>query len=817
MDVQNKQTVILDLRKNSIAGMPSYIQEDSNVIEFTIMDNGATADLANVGNIVVNYKRPDKAVISRLLTAEGNKVTYTIGSEEMKVPGYGELEIQFYSDDNLKRISTKRFKTYISQQIGSGDILEGDSNLTLLQELFVDVETTKQSMVNAEALRESNETTRQSQETARQTNTATAIDNVNAARDTALTNWLAPVANFSAIATTYTAPVLGDTVQVLDTGYVYRFNGTEWIYTQGYSATALAGVTSQLAQKANQSDISTYVNIKKFGAKGDGVTDDSAAFKTAFTSGVDGLYIPPGTYIINITAGTSHTNRYFVEPANVTKVFGVKGKSIIKLGSGNCDERVYKGFHSLFNYHADDLDIVWDGITFDYNNANNPVYQTTGQYVGVENNIGQMAISATGRTFGITNCTFKDCSGTNVLYFTPRVGNTGNAIVTISHNKFQNMGIATNYVDGSNNTLSARHDCSTISLHNITETNYTLTTKVHDNEFIAADTNAYNTCESTGDIQHFYNNTVRGYVQGTLIEPSHKDVVARVYNNNFLNVMHGVSIWTSYVETTDAVDTTNSYKLLEIKNNKILIDPIAFRSKVTYFENTIGADTYVLHYYHGIRFSGQIKRNVDTIAIENNDIEFTYVNGATAGNLNNNSGSSAYGSYHSGEAIGFWQMFDGTTNSSFTSAPYLTSLKIKGNTFRNSYRSPILMQTFPRIDYIDISGNQFYNCLIDITFFSNKELCKISYAGNGVNSPYKSNAVMLSYMKSLIFNDNIVIDTQVDNILDINIDNTSFSVANSLLSFKNNTVMLTPTQYMYILNGVAGSIANKITDTASHN
>lgn len=579
----------------------------------------------------------------------------------------------------------------------------------------------------------------------------------------------------------------------------------------------LAVTDVQLAEKANQSDISTYVNIKKFGAKGDGVTDDSAAFKTAFTSGVDGLYIPPGTYIINITAGTSHTNRYFVEPANVTKVFGVKGKSIIKLGSGNCDERVYKGFHSLFNYHADDLDIVWDGITFDYNNANNPVYQTIGQYVGVENNIGQMAISATGRTFSITNCTFKDCSGTNVLYFTPRVGNTGNAIVTISHNKFQNMGIATNYVDGSNNTFSARHDCSTISLHNITETNYTLTTKVHDNEFIAADTNAYNTCESTGDIQHFYNNTVRGYVQGTLIEPSHKDVVARVYNNNFLNVMQGVSIWTSYVETTDAVDTTNSYKLLEIKNNKILIDPIAFRSKVTYFENTIGADTYVLHYYHGIRFSGQIKRNVDTIAIENNDIEFTYANGATAGNLNNNSGSSAYGSYQSGEAIGFWQMFDGTTNSSFTSAPYLTSLKIKGNTFRNSYRSPILMQTFPRIDYIDISGNQFYNCLIDITFFSNKELCKISYAGNGVNSPYKSNAVMLSYMKSLIFNDNIVIDTQADNILDINIDNTSFSVANSLLSFKNNTVMLTPTQYMYILNGVAGSIANKITDTASHN
>lgn len=66
------------------------------------------------------------------------------------------------------------------------------------------------------------------------------------------TNWLAPVANFAEIGTTYLTPVLGDTVQVLDTGYVYRYNGTSWTYTQGYSATAIADVNVQLADNVQQ-------------------------------------------------------------------------------------------------------------------------------------------------------------------------------------------------------------------------------------------------------------------------------------------------------------------------------------------------------------------------------------------------------------------------------------------------------------------------------------------------------------------------------------------------------------------------------------
>jgi hypothetical protein len=169
MQTVNKQTITIDLKKSTIIQMPHFIQGDTNILEIIIKENGEDADLNNIGRIVANYERPDKEVIPRLLTkSESNKVEYKLGIEENEVKGYGEMDIKFFSLDNLERISTKTFKVFLAASLGSDKIYENTGDLTLLQELFVEVESIKQSAENEDA-RVTSENLRQSAETDRNT------------------------------------------------------------------------------------------------------------------------------------------------------------------------------------------------------------------------------------------------------------------------------------------------------------------------------------------------------------------------------------------------------------------------------------------------------------------------------------------------------------------------------------------------------------------------------------------------------------------------------------------------------------------------
>lgn len=318
--------------------LPQFIQQDTNVLEFLVKDNGANADLSNIGRIVVNYKRPDDKVISRLLTAEGNKVLYEIGQEEMEVSGYGELELQFFSQDNLYRISTKRFKVYLSESIGTDTIYEDNENLTLLQELFIEVEelvdgtneatnfameqgnyaqtqgdyaqekaelaATEASNLSQlksdtiDATQAANEAATSANNAANNANTATTNANnaatnannaatsannaataANNAASNATTqatyaqqqgdyakaqgdyakqvgnenkiNRLNPVNTFDDIATTYPNPNLGDTVQTLDNGKFYRWDGTQWKFVEQWTSSAISTLSTELSNAKN--------------------------------------------------------------------------------------------------------------------------------------------------------------------------------------------------------------------------------------------------------------------------------------------------------------------------------------------------------------------------------------------------------------------------------------------------------------------------------------------------------------------------------------------------------------------------------------
>jgi len=108
------------------------------------------------------------------------------------------------------------------------------------------------------------------------------------------------------------------------------------------------------------------LNLANLGAKGDGTTDDTAAWQAAFniaqTNGPPAIYIPPGTNLI--TSGVS--NSYSLGAANFTNgsiaIYGVRGKSWVKRHPSVGGHLLYFGSLGSTAYPGS---ILIDGVSFD--------------------------------------------------------------------------------------------------------------------------------------------------------------------------------------------------------------------------------------------------------------------------------------------------------------------------------------------------------------------------------------------------------------------------------------------------------------------
>lgn len=112
--------------------------------------------------------------------------------------------------------------------------------------------------------------------------------------------WKEPVDSFADLATTYPDAEEGWTAFVRNSGTngeTYRFDGTDWLLIQEFDGTAINEVDNRLTSQL--ADIAT--NVKSFGAKGDGVTDDTLAIQNAIDEvsarGGGFVKIPAGTFI----------------------------------------------------------------------------------------------------------------------------------------------------------------------------------------------------------------------------------------------------------------------------------------------------------------------------------------------------------------------------------------------------------------------------------------------------------------------------------------------------------------------------------------
>ena len=108
-------------------------------------------------------------------------------------------------------------------------------------------------------------------------------------------------------------------------------------FRQSNAAGNLAGATGRTVHQKLQE----LVSVKDFGAIGNGITDDSAAFNSAIATG-NPVYVPPGTYKTNsavtsprrlYTEGASFTGTNTVDPY---PAFGQGSFKAYSTGSYNC-------------------------------------------------------------------------------------------------------------------------------------------------------------------------------------------------------------------------------------------------------------------------------------------------------------------------------------------------------------------------------------------------------------------------------------------------------------------------------------------------
>jgi len=93
----------------------------------------------------------------------------------------------------------------------------------------------------------------------------------------------------------------------------------------------LVGMSDGILQDMTNSTPEGWINVKDFGAKGDGVTDDTIAFQNALNTGKD-VFIPQGTFMVSNLAWDYSNNIFGAGMSTILK--NIVPNSAITLGAG---------------------------------------------------------------------------------------------------------------------------------------------------------------------------------------------------------------------------------------------------------------------------------------------------------------------------------------------------------------------------------------------------------------------------------------------------------------------------------------------------
>ncbi len=301
---------------------------------------------------------------------------------------------------------------------------------------------------------------------------------------------------------------------------------------------------------------SSKINVKDYGAKGDGKTDDTQAIQSAINAANPlintTIYFPAGIYnIAHYTTTSNYLENYSLLLRSNINIVGDGQTTVIRVANHIFDKIDTSANAHLF-YGKKVNKITFSKLLIDMNGANNLVPEKV-----IKNHAA--IFTSYGSNYYIHDIVIKNCSGTNMLNIMSKGSN-----LKIENCKFLNGG---NYV-GISKPNKFQYDFSfiysewdsTVVRNNVIEQqdideglgNYTGGVELH-GSFSSA---SFNTI--TGCWPAIYITSSMGNVM--------KDVA--VTNNNFINCVTGISFWLIQPMENITIDS-NVIKLTHSRSPKL--------------------------------------------------------------------------------------------------------------------------------------------------------------------------------------------------------------------------------------------------------
>ena len=234
--------------------------------------------------------------------------------------------------------------------------------------------------------------------------------------------------------------------------------------------------------------INFAINVLDYGAKGNGIDDDTAAIQAAIdaTTSLDisKVYFPSGTYrIASYTTTDNYLENYSLLIHSGLEFFGDGDSSILKFGDNMFNVPVESANAHMF-LGRDVSDISFNNLMIDMNGSNNltPAGYNDGPYKTVK----AIMIISNGSNFTATYLTIKNCSGHNMIaviangdncnisncrfingghYVGTPVENVYNADFSFVYTEWDHSIVSHNYIKQENINIALRGWTGGIELH----------------------------------------------------------------------------------------------------------------------------------------------------------------------------------------------------------------------------------------------------------------------------------------------------------------------------------------------------------------